>query len=256
MKQGDFTLLAKEYIHRTGYSDTVLHALGKYTGAFDKANFVVADVGAGTGKLTEHLIHLNLEGYAIEPNDAMREEGIRLTAHSTFNWKAGSGEHTGLADSSVDWVLMASSFHWTHYEEALKEFHRILKPGGFFTALWNPRNLEKSEIHKKIEERIMAIAPEVKRVSSGSASHTNNWEDILVQKGYFNHVLFMEASHEVNMNQERYMGAWRSVNDIQAQAGPRKFAEILDAIQEEIANLNHISVPYKTRAWTAQSTKV
>lgn len=37
---------------------------------------MVADVGAGTGKLTENLIELGLHGYAVEPNDAMRGEGI------------------------------------------------------------------------------------------------------------------------------------------------------------------------------------
>ena len=38
---------------------------------------------------------------------------------------------------------MGSSFHWADTLQALEEFHRILRPGGFFTAIWNPRLLKK-----------------------------------------------------------------------------------------------------------------
>ena len=60
----------------------------------------------------------------------------------------------------------------------------------------------------------------------------------------------MEARHEIAMSRERYIGAWRSVNDIQAQAGPEKFKLLLDRIREKIADRNDVIVPYKTRAWT------
>jgi len=255
MKQGDFTKLAKEYINRPGYSPKVLIALARYVGAFEKSFFVTVDVGAGTGKLTQNLIDLDLHGYAIEPNKAMRDEGIFLVKNTPFMWLDGSAENTRLNDSSVDWILMGSSFHWTSQQDALKEFFRVLKPGGFFTTLWNPRNLEKSSLHQKIEKRIYGILPSLKRVSSGSHLYTNNLEQVLLQSCYFKNLIFIEAPHEEKMNPKRYLGAWRSVNDIQVQAGPIKFEEILEAIKEEISGLEYINVPYKTRSWTIQSTK-
>ena len=54
------------------------------------------------------------------------------------------------------------------------------------------------------------------------------------------------------MSHERYLGAWRSVNDIQAQAGPEKFEVLLRQIGEKIASLSEVVVPYKTRAWTVR----
>lgn len=255
MKQGDFTLLAKEYIHRTGYSLPVLQMLATYFGAFNKPNFTVADVGAGTGKLTENLIEIGLKGFAIEPNLSMRMEGKRLAGGDSFQWIEGFGEVTSLPDSSVDWVLMGSSFHWTDQPVALREFFRILKPKGFFTAIWNPRDLEKSSLHREIEAKIHEIVPGLKRASSGAAAYTKGLEQILLKSGEFGGLIFVEALHTVEMNQERYLGAWRSVNDIQAQAGPQKFTEILTAIEQVISNMSVISVPYKTRAWTVQSTK-
>lgn len=57
------------------------------------------------------------------------------------------------------------------------------------------------------------------------------------------------------MSKERYMGAWRSVNDIQAQAGKETFQKILAAIEDQIAGLDQVVVPYLSRAFTVRSTK-
>jgi ubiquinone/menaquinone biosynthesis C-methylase UbiE len=215
----------------------------------------VADVGAGTGKLTENLAQIGLAGIAVEPNDAMRAEGERLLAsRREFAWRKGAAESTGLNAASVNWVLMGSSFHWTDAPRALGEFHRILKPGGSFTALWNPRDLERSELHMRIESKIREIVPELNRVSSGSAKYTVGLESLLVSTGQFEDLIFMEAQHEVVMDVQRFLGAWRSVNDIQAQAGPQRFAAIMKMIEGEVAGLVSVSVPYKTRAWTVRAT--
>lgn len=252
MKHGDFTALAKNYINRTGYSKDVVDMLAKYTGVAG-TNEPVADVGAGTGKLTENLAEYGISSLvAVEPNDAMRREGIRYTERFGVQWSKGTGEETGLEDASYQWLLMASSFHWVDPVKGLAEFSRVLKPGGFFTALWNPRDLVDSEIHKKIEARIYEIAPEINRVSSGSSKYTTDIRETLVSTGHFKNVVFTEGYHEVEMSQERYMNAWRSVNDIQVQAGPERWEQILDAIAQEIESMSVIVVPYKTRAWTVQ----
>lgn len=252
MKQGDFTKLTKDYANRPGYSLEVLRMIGRNAG-MDRRDFWVADVGAGTGKLTENLCELGLKGCAVEPNDAMREEGIKtFESNNSFVWSKGFAEHTGLSESSFDWVLMGSSFHWANTEEALTEFHRILKPGGFFTAIWNPRNIEGNELHEKIEKMISSEVPELKRVSSGSKSNIGDIEGKLLSTDYFGNLVFVEASYDIRMSKERYLGAWRSVNDIQAQAGPERFEKIMKNIEDIIAPYSEIVVPYKSRAWTVQ----
>lgn len=253
MKQGDFTKLAKDYINRPGYSLDVLRMIGRNAG-MDRRDFRVADVGAGTGKLTEDLSQLGLTGCAVEPNDAMRAEGIKAFAkNSAFVWSKGSAEHTGLESNSFDWVLMGSSFHWTNTEEALEEFHRILKPGGYFTAIWNPRNIEGNELHERIEAMIAEEVPELKRVSSGSKNNIGDIESKLLSTKYFKNLIFVEAGYDIAMSRERYIGAWRSVNDIQAQAGPERFEKIISNIMAITESCDEIVVPYKSRAWTVQS---
>ena len=257
MKHGDFTNLAKEYINRPGYSLNVLRMIGRSIG-MDRRDFYVADVGAGTGKLTEELVNLGLTGCAVEPNDAMREEGIKYFTqkrggYDNFVWSKGTAENTNLKSDTFDWVLMGSSFHWANTEEALTEFHRILKPGGYFTAIYNPRDIEGHELHERIEQVVYDAIPNIKRVSSGSKKNVGDIENKLLSTKYFGNIVFTEAPHSVTMSKERYMGVWRSVNDIRVQAGEELFKEILEKISEIIQPYDEIIVPYRSRAWTVQA---
>lgn len=253
MKQGDFTKLAKQYINRPAYSELLLNNILK-TMDYDKKknNFQIIEVGAGTGKLTKMLLKMGLNVIAVEPNDAMREEGIVYTKKfDNVKWIKGSGENTNVDSNIADWVIMASSFHWTDSTKSLPEFSRLLKDDGYFTAIWNPRNIQISEFHKNIENNIKKIVPELQRVSSGSQS-TKQWEYILVSTGDFKDCIFMETDYIEIMSKDRYMGAWHSVNDIQVQAGEERWQKIIKMIEVEIKNFDNIEVPYKIRAWTAK----
>lgn len=252
MKQGDFSELAESYIYRTGYSHKVIKELTRRVMVNDES--ITADVGAGTGKLTEDLIKLGFKGWAIEPNDSMRKEGIRLLGNVPFLWLVGSAEATGLPDACVDLVFMGSSFHWADPERALLEFRRILRPAGVFIAMWNPRNIECDPFHKEIEDWIHAETPHLKRLSSGSSRYTQHIESTLVKDGFFKNVVFMEDAYTVEMSTDRYLGAWQSVNDIRSQAGEEEFQKILNYIADKVSDRSSINVPYKTRAWMVQAT--
>lgn len=252
MKQGDFSKLAKTYIHRTGYSHAVILELSRRA-HLNPTQIVTTDVGAGTGKLTEDLVTLGFKGWAIEPNGSMRSEGIRLLGNHPFLWLAGSAEATTLPDACVDLVLMGSSFHWVDPEQALKEFRRILKPEGFFIALWNPRNVEADPLQKEIEEWIYRAVPHLNRRSSGSSQYTQNIAETLTTGRFFKDPVFVEEAYTIEMSKERYLGAWQSVNDIRAQAGEETFQKILHYIAGKVADKNSLKIPYKTRAWMVQA---
>jgi len=261
MKHGDFTELAKHYVNRPGYSLNILSVIKNHIECTfnEYDNLTVAEFGAGTGKLTECLLALNLKGYSVEPNDAMREEGIKYTSNilnsNQFSWSKGTAEISSLPDSCAGWAIMGSSFHWADTKDALNEFNRILKPGGFFTAIYNPRNIEISEFHLKIEKNIQNIIPELKRVSSGSKSNMHDMEEKLLSSDYFGDLFFIEGSHIEIMSRDRYIGAWHSVNDIRVQAGEDRWQQILDMINKETKDKTTIEVPYKTRAWTVRKLR-
>ena len=47
-------------------------------------------------------------------------------------------------------------------------------------------------------------------------------------------MVYIEGRHVIAMTPERYMGAWRSVNDLRVQLGPEKFDTFLDFIENRI----------------------
>jgi ubiquinone/menaquinone biosynthesis C-methylase UbiE len=51
--------------------------------------------------------------------------------------RAGTAYELPVEDASVDAVICAQAFHWFANAEALKEFARVLKPGGSLGLIWN-----------------------------------------------------------------------------------------------------------------------
>ena len=255
MQHGDYTLLAPDYArHRPAYSDTVLKAIIGLIGK-DARKIHAVDVGAGTGIWTRMVSRQGCGVTAIEPNDEMRKFGIAHDEASTIRWLKGKAEETGLPRNCCDLVTMASSFHWTKFDKAAKEFNRILKAGGWFAALWNTRSLENNPLLVEIENKLKTIVPDLKRVSSGKSEFCATLRERLYQCGRFKDVLYIEGRHSERMTPARYIGIWRSVNDVYVQAGRVRFEEFMDYLRERLHTVKYIDAVYLTRAWIAQVNK-
>lgn len=254
IKHGEFTGLAQDYsAYRPAYAESVLDAI---LGLLRRpaASLDAADVGAGTGIWTRMLARRGFRQVtAVEPNDDMRTTGARDSRDLPILWRQGAGTATGLADGSVDLVSMASSFHWVDFVLGAREFHRVLRPGGRFVALWNPRLIEANPLLVEIEAMIGAMLPAgAKRVSSGRSGLTETLNDKLWASGLFDDVVYLEGRHVARQTPEQYLGAWRSVNDVRVQLGPEKFQAFLDAVAARTKGLAHIETTYLTRAWAAR----
>jgi SAM-dependent methyltransferase len=253
MKAGNFSGLARDYSSsRPDYSQSVLNGLlGLNQKPIKWIDF--ADIGAGTGIWTRMVFSKGVNSAtAIEPNDDMREHGIKDTKHTSIVWHRGNAEETGLPNESVDMLTMASSFHWSGFDVATKEFHRVLRSEGRFTALWNPRLIEVNPMLVKIEQHLDTLRPNIKRVSSGRSGITENLADMLRKSPFFDDVVYLEGRHVIMMSLERYLGAWRSVNDLQVQLGEDKFSKFLTFVEQTIGGSDFIEATYLTRAWSAR----
>lgn len=253
---GDFTGLAEDYAqYRPDYSASVLRALLGLLGK-PVADVDFADVGAGTGIWTRMVAAKGVKSAtAVEPNDDMRAKGIAGNAGTAIHWLSGSAEQTGLPAASADWLTMASSFHWADYDAAIQEFARVLRPAGYFTALWNPRLIDVNPLLVEIEDHIKTLAPNLKRTSSGLSGITESLTSRLNATAVFDDVVYMEGRHVIRMSPERYLGAWRSVNDLRVQLGPEQFDAFLSFVEQKIAGLDCIEATYLTRAWSARLRK-
>jgi SAM-dependent methyltransferase len=254
IKHGNFDSLAGDYAqYRPGYAPTVVTAVLALVGR-PAAEIDAVDVGAGTGIWTRMLAARNLHSItAVEPSDEMRRNGM-LTPENKITWRKGAAEDTGLPSGAYDLVSMASSFHWTDFDKACAEFQRMLRPGGRFVALWNPRMVELNPLLVEIEEEITRLNPAVKRVSSGRSGLPDRLTGMLWAKPGFDDVVYMEARHSATQTPAQYMGAWRSVNDLRVQLGPDLFDKFLDFVERKTGHLKAIETTYLTRAWAARRT--
>lgn len=253
LKAGDFTGLATDYsLSRPDYCSSVLKGL---LGMIDKPNNSIefVDVGAGTGIWTRMVESAGVKSaLAIEPNEDMRSNGIRDSSGTSIQWLEGDAAQTGLGSESCDLLTMASSFHWADFDLATKEFHRVLRSGGRFCALWNPRLIEVNPLLVEIECYLNELQPDIKRVSSGRSGVTDVLAEKLNASPYFDDVVYLEGRHVVKMSPERYLSAWRSVNDLRVQLGVVNFEKFLTFVENKISGLDVIEATYLTRAWSAK----
>ncbi len=161
---GRFSDRVDDYVaYRPDYPRAVLDVLARECGLGPSS--AVADVGSGTGKLTELLLERARTVYAVEPNAPMRAAAERLLAgRPGFASIDGRAEATGLPSGSVDLVTAAQAFHWFDPEPTRAEFRRILKPGGLVALAWNERVPEDSPYLAEYEQLLREYSVDYGRV--------------------------------------------------------------------------------------------
>lgn len=129
------------------------------------AESVIADVGSGTGILSELLLQNGNKVFGVEPNNAMRmvAESL-LTAYPQFFSVEGAAESTTLPSRSVNAVTAGQAFHWFDTARARAEFARILKPPGWVVLVWNERRLDSSPFLLDYEQLMMSYGTDYQRV--------------------------------------------------------------------------------------------
>jgi len=98
----------------------------------------VADVGAGTGKLTRTVVGLGADVVAVDP-DADMLATLRESVRGVPTF-VGTAESLPLPDSGLDAVVMGQAWHWVDVESASREIGRVLRSGGELGLVWNIRD--------------------------------------------------------------------------------------------------------------------
>jgi len=160
-----FSTRVENYIkYRPSYPAAVLELMRAKCGL--AATSTVADVGSGTGILTELLLETGATVFAIEPNKEMREAAERLLSdYGRFRSVNGTAEATTLPQGSVDLMTASQAFHWFDVPKTRREVARVVKPRGWVVLIWNERPPDAGPFLDEYDQLLRRHAADYDRIT-------------------------------------------------------------------------------------------
>lgn len=150
--------------YRPSYPNEILESINEKMQK--KSDYIIADIGSGTGIFSKLLLKTEKIVFGIEPNFEMREYAENyFVENKKFISINGTAENTGLKENSVDLITVAQAFHWFEVEPTKKEFIRIAKDDAYLMLIWNDRKIEKSGFSYEYEEMLKKECSEYSEVS-------------------------------------------------------------------------------------------
>ena len=206
----------------------------------------IADVGAGTGKLTRVLAEApDAEVVAIDPDPAMLAK-LRESVPGVPTF-AGTAERLPLPDAALDAVVLGQAWHWVDPVPASVEIGRVVRSGGVLGLIWNIRDEREAWVRRLTE--VMHSSPAENMVNgpdSQGPQITEPFRQIETDR--------WEWKRAMNRTQLHQMASSRSYL-ITASAEERAgIARAMDELFDELG-LGHagatIDLPYVTTAYRA-----
>ena len=159
-----FSNRAENYAkYRPNYPARVIDLLKSDCGLTETS--IIADVGSGTGILSELFLENGNHVIGIEPNAAMRLTAERLLIRfPNFLSLAATAEESTLEPASIDFLIAAQAFHWFDRKKARREFARILRSDGWVILIWNERKLDSTPFLRDYENLLLRYGTDYDKV--------------------------------------------------------------------------------------------
>lgn len=237
-----FTGLASGYDRfRPDYPTAAVDFIIQHCGLAPGARFV--DVGCGTGISTRLFAQRGLAGIGIEPNADMRRVAGEPPAY-----RDGRAEATGLPDASADLVLAAHSFHWFANENSLREFARLLVPGGWVALMWNDVDRD-DPFSGTFARALVDLSPEPK-IAAWRQSETG---EVLMTSPLFAKQERREFPHAQMLDLDGVLGRAFSASFAPKSGDARRaLEERLRAAFEQHRREGQVAMRYRTTVFVAQ----
>ena len=206
----------------------------------------VADIGSGTGILSDQLLQFGYRVTAVEPNKSMREAAeCRLSEHQGFRSVDGTAENTNLPSFSVDAVTCAQSFHWFDRAKCRTEFDRILRPQGLIALIWNDR-ARQDPLMEQYDELLTRFVPEYPNCSHRRVSTADI--QAFFSGGSFE--LFTFPNHQF-LTRDEFLGRLISSSyvPLTGERGHKELIEACNALFDRFTANGSIRFLYETQLY-------
>jgi SAM-dependent methyltransferase len=207
-----FSNRAADYVrYRPRYPESIVDFLRSECGL--RPEHAIADIGSGTGFLSELFVKNGNRVFGVEPNEAMRQAGEDFLArYPNFVGVDGSAEATTLATASVDFITAGQAFHWFEPAASRREFQRILRPPGWVAILWYHRPLNKSSSTDAYEDFLIRFGTDYEKVRDAYPKN----EDVVSFLGHEN-VSTRDFSAAQEFTREQLNGLLKSTSFVPDQ---------------------------------------
>jgi SAM-dependent methyltransferase len=202
-------------------------------------------VGAGTGMLSDVFLTNGNRVIAIEPNAEMRGACAQLHPNEPrLEIREGTAEATRLAAASVDIICSGRALHWFDLEAAMREFRRVVRPGGWVVSVAAGRTefgREENEAFVRVLEQFSGSAKERLEAYSAYTRMKNFFEG-----AEFHHY---ERGGELHMDWQHLRGMALSLSHTPRVDDPR-FPEFEHVLKEFFDRYQkNGAVTWETRCW-------
>ena len=160
-----FSSRVENYVkYRPGYPAEIIPLLQTDCGL--TPDWVIADIGSGTGLMTKLFLTNSNRVFGVEPNAGMRAAGEQaLASFPNFVSIEATAEATTLPDQSVELIVAGQAFHWFDRAQARAEFQRILRPAGWVVLIWNGFRVETSPVIRGYQDIVLRYGTDYKEVN-------------------------------------------------------------------------------------------
>ena len=199
----------------------------------------VADLGAGTGKLTTALVAEGLDVVAVEPLDEMR---ARLRDVEVVD---ATAEDLPFADGSLAAAFSGDAFHWFDADAVAAELYRVLRPRGGVALLWHLPDWKG-----EVPGWVMQLGALLDGVRTDHPGFTTDQG----RAGFERHGGFEPFTHEsvsftVPTDRDRLLA---NVESISYVAGNPERERILDEVRNLLRDVEPFDAPLRTDIWLTQ----
>lgn len=206
---------------------------------------LIVDVGAGTGKASAPFVFRGRTVVSVEPSLAMIDSGNH--SHSGLRYVCSKAEELPIASASAGIVICAQAFHWLDAALALREFARVINPGGCVCVFWNNRDL--SEPAPRIFDEL------IHKWNPGHVQgyRGKDWGEVIRATGLFPSIVLHTFRQRVAMDVEDWIGLSRSISYVQSMGEPR-LPGFENELRERLGLLTQADCLYFTELWIARTT--
>jgi SAM-dependent methyltransferase len=202
-----------------------------------KANDLLLEIGAGTGKATLQFAEKGFRIHAIEIGADMAKilkdkcsefRNVSLDIISFEEWNSPSGY-------KYDVIYSAQAFHWINKEIKYQKCYELLKENGFLVLFWYKPSNDKLPLTKEIDEKVNGIVRKyisnitkdngkAERLAHNDVSNIDERKTEIEASGLFHLVDKLEYTQEIKDTPSQYLKAMKSIP---------AYASILDGLGDK-----------------------